>query len=553
ISEKLKDPLGLLTTGSRVAAPRHQTLRATLEWSYELLSEPERELLNRLSVFAGGWDLEAAEAVGAEEPVEAGQVLDLLSSLVDKSLVMVEASAVNAGALRYRMLEPVRQFGREKLEESTEAPEVRRRHAEYYLAFAETAEPELLGADQGLWIQRLRTEFANLQEAFSWSLEPGQEAERVRLRLGLPAALWRFWRGQRFEEGKQWLRTALEKDPGGFPAVRAKALNALGWILLFQQDYGRAIAALEEAIALHEELGDESGAALALANLGFAVLHGGFRERVPAFVEEGEALMQGDLDGYPRAFLRMILAAAAMEEGDLDSAVAQLEESLPLCRELGDLRNTSMSLFMLGLVELKREDLDRGATLLEEGARIMRELKEGFGGVFHLWGLGKVNALRGRPVRAARLWGAAEALREQMGMSLSPFDLAQSGYEQDLAAVCSALDEAPFNAAWTEGRDMYPEEAFEYALSEEEEEPASAPATKTTPEPSVYSSYPAGLSAREAEVLKLVAQGLTNARIAEALFISPRTVDRHLNSVYQKIGVSSRAAATRFAIEHDLA
>jgi len=218
--------LGLLTTGSRTAAPRHQTLRATLQWSYELLSEAERELFQRPSVFAGGWDLEAAEAVGTGEPVEAGRVLDLLSKLVDKSLVVAEASPVDAGALRYSMLEPVRQYGREKLEESREAQEVRRRHAEHYLAFVETAEPELLGADQGRWLQRLRTEFGNLRGAFSWTLEPGQEkGERAQLRLRLVAALCGFWGREGFEEGKQWLQTTLEKDPGGFPAVRAKALE----------------------------------------------------------------------------------------------------------------------------------------------------------------------------------------------------------------------------------------------------------------------------------------------------------------------------------------
>ena len=192
--------------------------------------------------------------------------------------------------------------------------------------------------------------------------------------------------------------------------------------------------------------------------------------------------------------------------------------------------------------------------MLEEGARIPWELKDRLCGVYYVWGLGKVNALRGRPVRAARLWGAAEGLRERMGMSLSKFDITYSGYEQVLAAVRSALDEAAFDAAWAEGRAMSPEQAIEYALSkEDEEEPASASTTKMTSEPSVSPYYPAGLSAREAEVLKLVAEGLTNARIAERLFISPRTVDRHLNSVYHKIGMSSRAAATRFAIEHHLA
>ena len=205
ISEKLQDPLGLLTTGSRTAAARHQTLRATLQWSYELLDAQERGLLGRLSVFAGGWTLEAAEAIGktaeAEGRVSNLPVLDLLSQLVDKSLVVAEADA--EGALRYRMLEPIRQFAREKLEESDEEPEVRRRHAEHYLALAETAEPELVGPDQGLWIGRLRTEFGNLREAHSWSLEPGDdEEERAWLRLRLAAALWRFWGGQRFRGGQ---------------------------------------------------------------------------------------------------------------------------------------------------------------------------------------------------------------------------------------------------------------------------------------------------------------------------------------------------------------
>jgi DNA-binding SARP family transcriptional activator len=492
ISQRLEDPLSLLTTGSRTAAPRHQTLRAALQWSYELLSEQERELLGKLSVFSGSWDLEAAEAVGAGGPVESRLVLDLLSALVDKSLVVAEEGGEEGTSsyLRYRMLEPVRQYAREKLEESAEAPEVLRRHAEYYLALAERAEPELLGPDQGRWFGRLRSEVWNLQGVLSWSLEPGQEEEeRVQeLRLRLVAALWRFWDVQGFEEGKRWLEAVLERDPGRYPAARAKALGGLGFILLFQQDYGRAIDALEEAIALYNELGDESGGAFALANFGWAVLHGGYRERVPVFVEEGETLMKGDLNGPPRAYLRIILAAAAQGEGDLDSAASQLEVALALARELGDLRNTAMSLFILGNVEIVRGDFDRGVMLLEEGAGISRGLGDLLGTAYYIWVFGKVNALRRNPIQAARLWGAAEALRERMGMSFSHFDLAASGYEQDLATVRSALDEASFEAAWAEGRAMYPDQALEYAVGEVEESAAAAPLTvaplpKRTPSP----------------------------------------------------------------------
>jgi tetratricopeptide (TPR) repeat protein len=309
------------------------------------------------------------------------------------------------GESRFVMLETIQEYAREKLEESGEAEETRRRHAEHYLALTETAEPELLGADQGRWMRRLGTEFANLREAHAWSLEPGEGEGRAGMRLRLAAALWRFWAAQRFEEGKVWLQTALERDTGGFPALRAKALGALGFILLFQHDYERAMDALEEAIALYGELGDKSGAAFALANLGWATLHGDYRGRVPAFVWEAEALMQEDIDDHARAILGIVRASAAIGQGDLDSAVLQLEESLALCRELGDRRSAAMALFVLGVTELRRGHLERGATLLEEGAQISGELGDRLGTPYFAEGLAKLSAMRSRPVRAARLWG----------------------------------------------------------------------------------------------------------------------------------------------------
>jgi predicted ATPase/DNA-binding SARP family transcriptional activator/DNA-binding CsgD family transcriptional regulator len=529
IARRLDDSLMLLTGGGKTAIPRHRTLRGVLDWSYELLYEDEKKLFGRLSVFAGGWTLEAAEAVSAEESVEE-DVLDLLSGLVEKSLVATNESA--EGDVRYRLLEPVRQYALEKLEQSGEAETARRAHAEYFLALAETAEPELLEAGQGGWLRQLRTELGNLRGAISWSLKPGREdRESAQLRLRLAAALWRFWEVQDFEEGKRWLQATLERDPGGFPVVRAKALAELGWILLFQRDYVRAIAALEEAIALYKELGDESGTAFALGNLGYAVLHGGYRERLPSFVQEAEVLMQGDLDGHARALLRTTVASAAFEEDDLESAVAQLEENVALCRELGDLRNTSISLFNLSMAELKRDDLDRGATLLEEGARIGRDLGDRLAGVYYVWGLGKVAALQGEPKRAARLWGAAEALREYMGMSLSQFDLAHSGYERDLANARSSLDESTWVAAWSEGQAMSPEQAIEYALSTEDTSPQAVSEPRAPSDP---------LTRREREVALLVAQGRTNRRIAQELSISEHTVENHVAHILKKLDLHSR-------------
>ena len=531
ILRKLEDPLGLLTGGSRTAAARHKTLRATLEWSYDLLSEAERGLFRRLSVFVGGFTLEAVEAEGR---VSSPPVLDLLSGLVDKSLVVAGAEADRA--LRYGMLEPVRQYAMERLAEAGEEEEVRLRHADHYLSLAEEAEPELLGADQELWLGRLRTELGNLRGAISWSLDPGGGGdERAGLGLRLVAASWRFWDVEGFREGKRWLRAALERDPGGYPAIRAKALVGLGWILNYQGDYGPAVAALEEAVALYGELGDESGAALALSNLGSAVMRGGFEERVPAFVEEGEALMGGHLEGHARAYLRRLLACAATAEGDHDSAASQLEESLALSRELGDHWNTAFSLYILGMIELQRGDLKRGEALIEGCVSMGRELEYGFLLAHVLLGLGLVAALRGRPARAARLWGAAEALRERLGLALSRFELVDFGYERGLAGVRSALSEASFEAAWAEGRAMSPERAIEYALGEPAHEENAHPLTR-----------------REMEVLRLVAGGMSNQQIAASLILSEHTIHRHVANVLGKLGVSSRAAAVAEAARLDI-
>ncbi|MDQ4042275.1 MAG: NB-ARC domain-containing protein, partial [Actinomycetota bacterium] len=212
IALRLDHSLRLLTTGGRTAVPRHRTLRATLDWSHELLAGPERKLFGRLSVFAGGWTLEAAEAVGVGEGIEEEDVLDLLSRLLDKSLVVTE-TPLEEGALRYRMLEPVRQYGLERLEASGEAERVRERHAQQYLALAEQAEPELMEADQASWLKRLGIEHANLRAALSWTLGPedAEPKERAELGLRLAATLGQFWNAHSPSEGREWLERGLAR------------------------------------------------------------------------------------------------------------------------------------------------------------------------------------------------------------------------------------------------------------------------------------------------------------------------------------------------------
>ena len=551
IAQRLTDSLKLLTSGARTAVNRHRTLKGALDWSFELLSAEEKELLGRLSVFMGGWTLEAAEAVGAGGGVEEEDVLDLLSGLVEKSLVVTRGS--DEGDVRYRMLEPVSQYGWEKLQESGETEGVKESHAGYYLALAERAEPELIGSRQETWLELLDAEIDNLRAALSWSLNEAGGEERAELGLRAAAALGQFWQLHGPGEGRAWLEAALERDQVGSSAVRAKALSGLGWIVLFQGDHELTVAALEEAMELYRDLGDLSGEAIALAPLGYAAVHAGEIERFPALSEQCEALLQKPLNRHAAAYLLIFLGMVSLEAGHYERTVALLEESRTLFRALGDLRGVCMSGFILGMTELKQGNLQRGTAVLEEGLPLTQRTKDKLGSAYYLMGMGGVAVERGQPVRAARLWGAAEALRKVIGLPLSYFDLAHSGYEARLAAARSQLEEAIWEAAWSEGWAMSPEQAIEYALSAEEPSATLPSSVTTLPSPLLEQEPPAGLTSREVEVLGLVATGMTSAQVATQLFLSPRTVDTHLTSIYHKLGVTSRAAATRFALEQGIA
>jgi predicted ATPase len=292
ISEKLDDPLGLLTAGSRTAAARHRTLRATLQWSHGLLDEQEQELFRRLSMFAGGWDLEAAEAVGAAEPAEAGRVLDLLSGLVEKSLVVAEAEA--RGAVRYGMLEPVRHYALELLEEGGETGETRGRHAAFFAALAEEAYPKLRAVPQVEWLRRLDKENDNLRGALSWALS----ADDIPTAARLGYALWTFWwiRNRQIE-GRRWMEQVLPGRDGLPPPLRIRATIAAAAMAYGQGDTEAVVRYTAELVELSRAVGGD-----ALAE---------------AFVHAGTGLV-------------------ATDRGDLEAAAPHLEEALPLFREAGE-------------------------------------------------------------------------------------------------------------------------------------------------------------------------------------------------------------------------
>jgi non-specific serine/threonine protein kinase len=539
ISERLEESFELLSGGGRTALAHRRTLRATMDWSHGLLPEDERIAFRRLSVFAGGWTLEAAEAVCVGEGLERGEVLDLLTHLADKSLVLVAERDEEA---RYRLLETLRQYGQERLEGSAEARPVKRRHARYYLALAEEAERESVGPDRPRWLARLETEHDNLRTALSWSLE-GRDEEL--LGLGLAAALWSFWytRGH-LGEGRRWLEGAIKKHGPATDCTMAKALVGAGYIALFQGDYGAAKGFLGRSLDLYRGLADKEGIASSLVYLGFvAVLGERDLETVPALYEEASGLGPEFEDPRVAANLSLFSGLIAISRGEMERASVLHEEALTLFRQIGDVQGMGHCLNNLALLAVIRANYDGASVLIRENLLMARESNYKLAILYSLLGLGIVAASKGQPVRAARLWGSVETMEELSGIGITPLARSSTNYDAHLSTARSQLGEGEFEAALAEGQAMAPEVAIEYAL----EAPRETPGT-----PSISPTYPAGLSAREVEVLRLVAKGMTNAKIAEDLYISPRTVNAHMGSVYQKIGSSTRAEAARFATEHGL-
>jgi predicted ATPase/DNA-binding SARP family transcriptional activator/DNA-binding CsgD family transcriptional regulator len=578
VAQRLEVSLDVLKGTSRTAEPRQQTLRATLNWSHNLLSEVEQAMLRRLSVFAGGWILEAAETVCSEGSIEQDDVLDLLGGLVDKSLVVARTST--GGAVRYRMLEPIRQYAWEKLQESGEADEVQSRHATFFLAVAEEAEPELAGPQQRLWVERLEGEHDNLREALSWSLERG----RAELALRLGAALWRFWHVRGYlSEGIGWMERVLAGSEAASAPARIRALEGMGWLTQIQGDNERAEATYEEMLKLSRELYDESNIATALNSLGTLAVVRGNHEQARALLQENLSVLrqleeEGNTATAVKRFhvLNLLGYLTINEDGDYARGATLWEESLALAREVRDTDRVGMMLSNLAHVDLLQGDYERARVRSEEALEFAHGL--GSTGVQYtpvafvnlglaalglgeheratasfeeallmsqnmgrkqqiiesLEGMASLAGILGEATRAAHLWGATERTREVTGIALSSGERAL--HKPYLASARSQLGEAAWDEALAEGHAMTLEEAVEYALSEEE--PAT-PAPTTSGQASLDEPL-LTLTRREREVAELISQGLTNRRIAEELFLSERTVHRHVSSILKKLGAHSR-------------
>ncbi len=501
ILERLGSRLKLLKGGARNLPERQQTLKGAIDWSHELLEDEERILFRRLSVFSGGCTLEAAETVCDAEGDPDMAVLEGVGSLVDKSLLRQEEGL--EGEPRFSMLQTIREYALERLEESGEAEGTRQRHAEYFLAFAEEVEPKLKGSQQIEWFDRLEEEHDNFRAALSWSLELGETEMGLRL---VGALMWLWGVRGYYGEGRLWAETALGKEGQTTAAARAKVLAWAARMAQQQGDFDRAEEACEQGLELLQQSGERGEAELYLRiTLGGMVAWRGNPERAAETLEEGLALSREIRDKWWIGAFLNNLAIVAAARGDHTRNRELLKESLALFREIGDRYNISYGLLNLGQDALLAGDQERGVALLEESVEVFRELgskwelasalallgyaaqladdlqratalyeesltlsreagmKANIGEC--LEGLADIAGARGEAVRAARLYGAAEALREAVGYPLTAEDLALM--EPYLAAARSQLDEAVWQRAWEEGRAMALEEAIAYALQKD--------------------------------------------------------------------------------------
>ncbi len=537
---RLDQRFALLSGHARDAPERLRTMRNAIAWSFDLLTPLEQRLFRRLSVCAGGFSLAGAAAVAGDAAVTADP-LEGISSLVDKSLLK-QVNEV-AGEPRFAMLETIREYGLEQLAASGEDDATRRRLAAWSLALAEPGYTGFFGPEHRQQLALLDAEYDNLRAVLAWALDRG-EAE---IAQRLVYALSRFWyvRGH-LSEGLLWSERALVSDIAAPTpeAARAGALAVTGYLTWARGDDRRAVELWAEAIPLFRRLGSVSQLALALHAAGLAEEDRGEHDAARALQEEALALCRTSEDTvfYVGHMLYALGVVDYRQHGDLDAAEAYFREALQRFQEVDDAYGAGIALTNLGRVARDRGDYAQATARYASGLTL--HWADGDRGRIAacLNGLGIVAALAGQAERAARLCGAAEALREAIG---APVPRHRGRYERAIAAARAALEEPAFTAAWSAGRAL----TLRDAVSE-----AQAIADAAAQAPGVPATLVAhlGITPRELEVLRLLPQGLTNREIAARLFISPRTAQTHIQHVYAKLGVATRAEAAAYAVAHHL-
>ncbi len=460
VAKRLNDRFRLFTGGSRTASlPHHQTLEALIDWSYDLLSKPEQVVLRRLAVFAGGWTLQAAEAVCTGDGVEEEEVLELLLRLVDKSLVVddeqkslvvEEPSSIGEQQARYRLLGTIRQYALQKLTEAGEGEAVRHRHARYYLGLIELGAPELGGERQSVWLERLEQEHDNLRAVLNWALEAEgnspEAIERIETTLRLGSGLWWFWNMRcHYNEGRQWLDKTLAKGVGISTELRAKVLRGAGTLAHIQGDDAQAQALFNEGLALCRQLGDKGGVASILGSMARVEQTKGNYARSHALYEECLALERELGNKRGTAFSLNYLGELAYEQGDYSRAQAFYRESLALRRELSDKRGIAVSLNNLSEVAYDQHDYEQAKAYCEESRSLFKELGDKRGIAATLNNLGEISKAQGQYLQATALYEESldllRDLSEKRGTAMVLVNLGNIAHNQGNYRLAAAYYE----------------------------------------------------------------------------------------------------------------
>ena len=640
---RLSQSLQVLTKGLSTLPTRQQTLRNTIRWSYDLLDTDEQRLFRLLSVFVGGFTLDAAESVfaavmeGITESMTTA--LDGVDSLIDKSLVQLSESADERAEPRMAMLETIREFGRECLLEQREMEIARRSHAMWYLTLAEEADQELPGPHQAKWLERLDAEHGNLQAAMEWMLEQTGTASteqdvtyRNIMALRMGGALSPFWMARGYlTEGWKFMEQAINFYKGEVtPALAAayvaaaqliqrlgnldeaeilgrrgvesyemlgdrtnlaRALRVAGWIAHQRSQITQAYHLYEQSLALSRELNHQQGIASTMLNMAFilqtkgdhnqaaimleevvrrqralknkaGIVHALYQlaqvllgaeehppfQRIQSLLNEGLELAEELGDRRSAASMQGLAGWVASRQGNLTEARALVEECLRFYRQGGDREITGQYLTTLGEIVMAQGDYKTAQSLFEESMAVGQELgSKTEVTAIALEGMAGLAIIQGDSPWAVRLWATAARLREEIQTALMPGQLPV--HERAVEQTRLLLGEKTFTALWNDGRVLSVDEVWaarHRPIPNVHDTLQRLPSKKKSPR------YPAGLSTREMEVLRLVAQGLSDAEVAEQLIISTRTVTTHLTSIYNKLGINSRAAAVRFAADHHL-
>ncbi len=531
---RLDDRFALLTGGSRAGLPRHRTLRAAVDWSFELCSPAERLLWSRLSVFSDGFDLHAAEAVCSGEGIEQAEVLELIAGLVDKSVIACEERGTR---LRYWMLETLRRYGQDQLVASGEEGALRARHRDYYQHLAEQAEAEWFGPRQFEWFAMLRAEHPNLRAALEFCMtEPGQ----ARAGLGLAASMWNHRLGfGSLGEGRRWIARGLELDSAPTP-VKAKALCVDGLLALLQGNNDGAKARMEQFRTLPDGVQkdpDLARAAVTIAGL-TALFRADFAVAVPLLED---ALLRHDIREDPgSAAVTCFMLSTAYFNLHNPRAADRAERCLSLCEAQEAHWSRTHARWAVALEQYRQGRTGRAATLVRNALREKPLSHDQYGIAQCLEVLGWCALAENAGERAATLLGAAQATWELSGSALSGFGHLRADHQQCEARLRHDMGDDPFTTAFRTGAQLSLEQAVDYALAENRAPAPSPPAEEVS----------APLTRREREVADLVAQGWTNKQIAAQLVISRRTAEGHVEHILTKLGFTSRAQIAAWAVTH---